>query len=478
MESIELSPEINRFISKRTAQTEKMSLPHKENLPPRLRETAETLPSLTGTWNPVEIYTADSKSIEEEKSHFFDAFRNGEEYNPHFTYSHANTIATDVVRPELETLLHKIRTFPVDKNNRELRIAKIALYYKIKDDLATCDLIEGITNENEAEIKNAMESKYGRMETYFQDKALKGLEEAITAPYNPANDSPELKFLKHLSFTPEQTSEVLVYMLKEYGWLRDENNPNGFRTIMDENTTSIDVRDKSIQPKTIFNPVNRIGKPINGLSLLQLIGHEGEGHVLQSMNGEALFGIGGGVLKVDNETWYEGLAKRRDKEILDYFNETKPNAEPYFYPLAIATAQNGGTFYDIFQEQLNLRLHEIRRISLDTKIDPKSVTEEELELAKKGAWKTTYRVMRGHTDMSNPLGFAMTKDMAYLEGELNDQALQNKGLGYLNEAGILQKGGLQLLAEFNLKPEDLPYQYKHVWKKYWDEVLRPQMEKD
>lgn len=103
-----LDPEISLFLEKEQEQSEKLELPSVEDFPAKIREVAEEIATVSGTWNPVEIYTADSSSIASEKQKFFSAFEQGETYNPHFTYGYAQELATtmaaDNSKDKLETL--------------------------------------------------------------------------------------------------------------------------------------------------------------------------------------------------------------------------------------------------------------------------------------------------------------------------------------------------------------------------------------
>lgn len=86
--------------------------------------------------------------------------------------------------------------------------------------------------------------------------------------------------------------------------------------------------------------------------------------------------------------------------------------------------------------------------------------------------------MRGHIDTTNNSSFAMAKDLCYIRGWLLDRQLREKGLGHLNEAAIIARGGLQLLAEFRLSESDLPLPYRDVATKYWQKVLKPQLSRN
>ncbi len=496
-----LSPEIAEFIQKRDEVEEKdrLPLPNIESLSPNLREITDRIAKLTGDWNPIELCTPINMKEQNEK--FSQAFKQGEVYNPTFTYQNAldfveakeviddnGNVTTRYVTPhreELQSLLSQIRQF--DPSSEVERLARVSLYSKVKDDLATCDIAEGIANKDEKQIKRGMRRKYGKPDPFFFSLARKGLDEEIKkrGANQESSDTPDLAFLKKISpYTPQETASVFTWALQEYDMLYPAN-PQGYEVKIDEEAQSIDVRDKSKNGRpVIVIPEKRLGKKIDGYYMTQLLGHEIDGHCRQSMNGRELFSVG--ELKMDDEKLYEGLAKREDKRVSDAFGDTSVSTASFFYALAIESAENGKSFYEIFSEQRKYRLHEELSIPLDEKLpdtDISSLTEEErkemqnkIGKAEELAFKTTYRVMRGHTDTSNPESFAMPKDMAYLVGRYQDEELQAMGLGYYNEAAILQRGGLNLLARFKLTEESLPHQYKAVWKKYWEEVLKPQID--
>ncbi len=70
----------------------------------------------------------------------------------------------------------------------------------------------------------------------------------------------------------------------------------------------------------------------------------------------------------------------------------------------------------------------------------------------------------------------MTKDISYLRGWLVDKQLCQLGYGHINEAAIMTcQRGLEFMAQFDVSEKDLPYPYKDVTTKYWEQVLKPQM---
>jgi hypothetical protein len=80
--------------------------------------------------------------------------------------------------------------------------------------------------------------------------------------------------------------------------------------------------------------------------------------------------------------------------------------------------------------------------------------------------------------MSNPLGFAMSKDLAYLQGWLTDKQLGEAGYGGINEMAVIQSGGLQILARLGVDEKDIPHQYKDVVKEYIFTFLLPRLESE
>jgi len=127
----------------------------------------------------------------------------------------------------------------------------------------------------------------------------------------------------------------------------------------------------------------------------------------------------------------------------------------------------------MFERQLRVKLKV--PLEQELQLDPHEHAEH-IEKVKKTAWLTTYRTMRGHVDMTNPLGFAMTKDLAYLKGWLADKQLRAAGYGGINEMAVIQSGGLQMLARLGVEATDMPYPNREVVKRYVFEVLLPRLE--
>lgn len=458
----------------------KLRLPTPETMPQFFKEVGEQLVEISGAWNPVKIYTPNDASLKQEKARFLADFDAGEVYQPHFTYSAAEEMDVTQSRDQLLSLKRHVRSLPIDRKDRLQRIARVVLARKIDDDLATCDLVDGIKTKDESLISSAMRRKYRGTNPELTKKAQEDyarrtlLEDALLIEQAQGLlTEDERAYLANTKLHAEQIKAAFEWALARLGILRSPGSKDhGFQVLVESGITSIDVRDKTADGPTVFIPTDRV---VSAEYLLALIEHEIGAHARQSMNGEKMFGIGGGALKLDDETLYEGLAKRHEAlyykrmygRVLDNFNAP--------YVLAVATAEQGGSFHDIFSEQLALRLHVALTIAPEQPLPPASdIAPSVYDKAKNAAWLTTYRVMRGHVDMSNPTNTPMAKDLAYFRGTLLDEQLALHGLEYLNEAAILTGGGLQALAEFELTPEDLPFQATALGEPYWLEVLKPE----
>lgn len=493
------SPEINSYLEKETRMTEKIKLPEfREYL--ELNEIADQLVELTGGWNPVEIYGSGNSSEQKEK--FLEAYKEGKEYVPVFTYPRAVEIYEELgdkfkkTKESVNELLSMVKN--IKPQSRGERIARIALYSKIKDDLATTKMIEGIATRNDHLTREGMYQKYTHLDETVIDLAKKELANMIEGKKNtttPLLDKEEIKYLKDLKnkIPCEEIKIAFEWALENLGILYSESNQDGFRVVIDENTKSIDVRDKSKQGRVVVVPS---GRSVTRQSLMKLINHEIVGHARQSYNSEKLFRVGGGKLKFDDEVMYEGLALRNEKDmLLELFGEVSEDALPY-YVLAIELAEKGSSFHKIFDEVVDLRLHVKLKVPQNETIDRNSINSDELEKVYNSSWSTVIRVMRGHSDMSNKEAFAMSKDIAYLAGYQIDKELvqleseklfkdQEMSTGALNEMAGLVKGGLLLLAEFDLSTqtiEELTQQGKYIpsqnlAKKFWYEVLKPEFER-
>lgn len=456
--------------------SEKLSL--LTELPPHFPEITRELRELTGSWNPVEIYTADPESITREKAAFFEATDRGETYHPSFSYSQAEKMNLEGVYERLLEMLAAVKETEIPKENRIARVSRAALIAKIRDDMATCELVHGIQTRDEAHIKRAINEKYQPLDDGLLSVAYQVYEretspkEADSTPEGLLSED-EKEYLTTTMFDAQAIAQAFTWALEDMGIHAGDGTQAGFKVVIDPKSTSIDVRDKSVEGPTIFVPTTRV---VTGKYLLNLLVHEIGSHARQSMNGQRLFEVGGGPLKIDDETLYEGLAMRAERNLsTELFGESSSVATA-LYTLAIEIASRGGSFSDVYRRIHEVVLHQELKIHPTADLPPDGeIPDKVREKARSEGWRVAYRVMRGHTDMSNPEGYAMTKDLAYLRGQEIDRELEEVGLGHLNEAAVLDGAGLRLVQEFNLTPADLPIKNTNLGRRYWEEVLKPQM---
>lgn len=472
-------PEVAAVRATLTQENGRLLLPTAETLPSFLHEAGAEIRAISGRWNPVELYTADPTRREQQKKLFLEKFAAGEDYQPEFIYPAAEAFPVAENRAKLDALVKRMQSLAVDREDRVARLARVIVRAKLQDDLATCDLAEGIQRKDEALIGRAIRAKYQPIDPDLVARARVDAERRMRpeaeTPAGKALLTPEEQdWLRRKKFTASEIKAAFEWALAKFQ--RPETVPPGgeygFAVVVDEHASSIDVRDKSAEGPRIVIPS---AKTVDGRYLLNLLVHEIGAHARQSLNGMALFHVGGGAFKIDDETAYEGLAMRNEHAYYtEFFGKPEDDALSQ-YVLAANAAEQGHSFSEIFREQLELRLRWLLKIDPSVQvphsswIDAKVYTE-----AQDAAWFTTYRVMRGHVDTSNPKGFAMTKDLAYFRGIVLDDQLVESGLGHLNEAAIFKQGGLKALAEFVLEPEDLPFQNVDLAKLYWTEVLQPQ----
>ena len=470
------SPEVKRYVDAVTGaiganRAELASV--LSDVPAELNEIVESLERLTGTWNPVELYTADNMS--EQKAAFIEAYKRGEEYVPTFDYADAASFDVEAARPMLAAL--RSRAMDVSTNNDRDRLARIALIAKIDDDLATCDIAEGMKTGSDALVKRGCWAKYPGGDAELTAFATETFAQLLSSP---PPDVPSLlneeekSYLKNRKMSPDEQAEAFAWALKKLGIYRDPGaDGDGFQVIKDPKATALDVRDKSKRGATVVIPIDRDGD-MTADELCALIEHEIGAHARQAVNGKRLFKLGAGALRKDDETLYEGLAIRYEWDFMEkQFGNVRHDMDlSTLYVFAVDIAEKGGTFRDVFEDQLERRIRLKWEIPVDRPVPAKEgMDEKEYNECLGKAWRTTYRVMRGHTDATNKEGFAMAKDLAYLRGWLMDRQLLEAGQGHANEAAIMSAEGLRSLAAMRFTPEDVPVKYQPIGEEYMRMLL-------
>lgn len=470
------SPEVERYANAVSAAIgrKRMEVASVLNdVPPEALAIAEELERLSGKWNPVELYTADN--FFGERDVFLEARARGESHVPTFRYGRALAFDVEGSRTVLQALRDRASGLPRVSERDWLAVA--TLRAKIDDDLATCEFVEGIQLGDDVKVGRGLAAKYPGSDDGLYAFAEAAFEDVVTAkeealvPCELSED--ERRYLeKELKLSPEQEAEAYRSALREYGMLRETEDGEGFLVVVDDSITALDVRDKSAMGPTVFVPGKR-DEPLSAMEVCALLTHEIEAHARQAMNGKKLFGIGGGGGREDDETLYEGLAVRYEWDFVErYFGKVRYDMDlSTLYVFATRMAEEGRPFADIFEDQLS-------RITALAKSPASSLHEKDENFCRNKAFRMAYRVLRGHTDMSNAVPFAMTKDLAYLRGWLMDQELLKNNLGHANEVAIMPTSGLDALARMDLKPEDVPLKFKDFAPTYMRTLLARRPAKD
>lgn len=461
-------PAIQAFQEQRGAGEPLISLPLQQPADDEYAAIVAAIDQLSGEWNPVMLYTASTDSREREERWFMEALDCGRSIEPHFEYPFAQSFPVAEARRTLDALEQRVRA--LRPTNEIQRLTAVALTLKLLDDRATCDLAEGLQRDDDALVQRGLTRKYPGTDPLLVREAYARYARECTprpATHGSLSENDRTR-IRAMRFDAQGVKEAYEWALARYGILAPQH-PRGFRVIIDPDVTAVDVRDKYDGGPTVAIPAD---ESQDGEELLALIAHEIEAHARQAMNGLELFRIGT-ILRTDDETMYEGLAIRQEDAFVQrHFGEAASPESP-LYVLAIALAEQGKSFSQIFHDQEAKWLHVYGTIPADEPLPERSMIDPAIRAkARRRAWRTTYRVMRGHTDMRNTAGFAMAKDLAYLRGKLLDDMLCRIGLGSVNESAIISMNGLPLLSRFDIREQDLPYPYLDVASEYLGKLLQ------
>ena len=356
---------------------------------------AKTMADITLRLNTVEIVTPLNAHAEKDK--WLNAARKGVFRNPTFTYDYAFLSNIAQLEPKLLSARHQL----LDNLKPQDLIDEILLEIindRIEDAHASIKLAQAILNRDDATSEYYTAKKFGRPNAVQIAEAERLTMFGHTlGVYEPLFDKDQRKALKDMRFDATQISEHFRRAIDYYGI-------EGWIIVIDEHATAIDVRNKTANgTPCIVIPSSR---EVNGLKLLELIGHEIECHLRDSENAAQLFRdlIGSDsplmplvplLAKPDDEMMYEGHAKLSDVRFSGSSALPKP-----FYTIAQYRAVQRNSFAEvanhIYELQLNL--------------------DQSESAAVKGAWLATYRALRGVTDTKNPHGYTFGKDYGYLAG--------------------------------------------------------------
>ena len=350
--------------------------------------------------NPVEIVTA--TNVAEEKAKWIANFSSSDSItDPTLTYSEVGD--TETQEAILANFAALVKRLPTHSANDELmsrliqkRISEALLALKLKSLIAEGD--------REAEMSEIIQSIYGHPSGDDVNRAYDMIERGhLAKPEYASRFTPEeQKILKTIELNAAGIQYWFDQVLAWYGI-------EGWEIEVSDRFTSIDVRDKDSSGGSIVGiPTDR---KVDGLKLLELIGHEIESHLRGSENCRALIRqlLGGPdsvfellvpvLAKSDNELLYEGVAKHSDISV----NGTAGYALPWA-TIAIHQALKGASFAEVARTVYGARL----------------TVGENAEKAKASTWLTVYRAMRGGRNLTakaqEKAHYAFTKDYCYLAG--------------------------------------------------------------
>lgn len=362
--------------------------------------TCERIAKIAMQLNPVELITPSNAATE--KKGVIKAYENGFRINPCFAYQKGGLKKAIKAGKELEELCETYKKlakkYPATKLGEEQETAvQNIIMSRLIDALVTYEMAQAILDGNDGTLASLSVEKYGRptceMINQAYDAATEEAEEIA-----PAFDTETIKCLKSQEFDAGEIQFYFENVLSLYGiddWL----------VVLDDKATAIDVRDKNLtgRPMVVI-PVNR---KVNGMKLLELIGHEIECHLRSSENSRHFWSqiltreyqpLVPLLAKSDNEFLYEGYAKQNDVRVTGSDAIPTPN-----YLIAMDQARRGESFVSTFET--------IAGFEIQKGVEAKKAYNK--------AWTATYRVFRGCTYTSNDIvdgGYAFTKDFAYFGG--------------------------------------------------------------
>ena len=179
---------VDHFVQEReNPEREKFSLKTPESLDfPEVVVLMDRIAELTSGWNPVEIYTASNLAAEKEK--FINSYlETGSASNPQFEYAVAEELDFSTAREKLSSIRREAldlaketkRQMDGDPEAQLKYYAALLTALKVNDDLATCDMVEGINSRDDKRTKDALIKKY----TGLMKEAAKVLDFETAAYY-------------------------------------------------------------------------------------------------------------------------------------------------------------------------------------------------------------------------------------------------------------------------------------------------------
>ncbi len=393
-------------------------------IPGCVKEIIDELAEVSASLNLVEIVTPINAATEKEK--WLELARKGEFTSPNFRYN-ADLLdfvckKTDVVlshnpisvalsrkpSPEEEMVMELVKARYAEVNNTIIFATYLdrlnaGEYPKISFNLPYQPLNTGLVQA----ISENWEAWYQKVEPKRNNTLLSEAEQGR---------------LKETKVDAETTRRYFRMMVEAYGF--EQSRP----IVVSATATAIDVRDKSSDGPIIVIPEKATRTAFH---LLELLAHEIEGHWRDSENAQRILPkIGGGALKADDETLYEGHAMSLEKQAGEMLDGTVGAMPKPWYTLAINLATQHYSFADIARTLLP---------RVQTLVGSH-------DQALKTVWTTCLRVFRGCCNTDGTSGYVFTKDQAYLNGKLLSQELSNAALENLLEFSTLSIADLKALS--------------------------------
>ena len=404
-----------------------------------MQETCKRIATLAMQLNPVELATP--TNARKEKDAIVKVLDNGFKVNPTFKYNRNKLRQAVRVGEQLGDLKAKFlelaQHYPAtnfDDPAQEQAVKNIIID-RINDAIITTEMAQAILDGNDIAMAALSAEKYGTPSSVIMGYAYDIANDGYPNNCSPYLDADVAKALKAQEFDAAGILHYFERVLEMYGitdWL----------VIVDDQATVIDVRGKNSSGRPLV--VIPSTRQVDGLKLLELIGHEIECHLRSSENARNFWSeiltddylpLVPLLAKSDNEFIYEGYAKQNDTKVRGSAGLPTPN-----YLVAMDQARRGSSFAETMETVAGF---EIQR----------GATRKQ---AFSRAWTATYRVFRGCSNCANgkDVCYSFTKDFAYFGG-----------LHTVNESDYLDFSSMSMRDIVKLVEAGVPLnaRYEHRW---------------
>ena len=389
--------------------------------PSLVHEAASTIAYIACRLDPIEIVTP--KKLNEEKESWIFTTKKGWSCNPTFIYntdllSYIVGLKSKLMQAN-EQLMRNIKPqSPIDSAVHEI------IKSRIRDAITSINMALGILTKNDYKTTINTTVKYGRLNRDQKSRAniISTCGRYVFGDFTPCFPEEQIARLKEITFDANA-------IRKQFQDALDYYKIEGWKIEIDASASSIDVHNKTA-PRIVI-PVHQ---EVDGLKLIELIGHEIECHLRDSENAAQLFRdllendsplapLIPVLAKSDNEVLYEGYAKLSDVTIAGAKSLPHP-----FYTIAQIDAAEGYSFSHVAHHIYELQLDFFGKENVNIK------GEDAENVAINSAWAATCSVFRGCTNTKNHCPYVFGKDYAYLAGF--DIACKTKHPEWLNFASL------------------------------------------